>query len=161
MTGFDCLKEELRSKGFTKQQLENSKLLPAVLDIIAQSGDKYTSMANLEKDIKEINDRISSMKLTIRCLETEENVVQKRISEARNEYEKYIDEFYKTIWNCETPEGRDRLKAAQMYVNTAKVNTAYDQTAFNIALGAILSGGRIAPMQELKKINKGLPWEVP
>ena len=159
MTGFELLKEELKKRGFTKQQVENSKMLPTVLDIIAQSGDRYTNIVLLEKDIRRLEDNITQLYRSIRDLKVQEEKISKEIQSKKDEYKAYIDEFYKVLENCETPDGRDAIKIAQMFINSVNVDSKYDNTAYIIALGAILSKGKVAAIEELKKINKKLPWE--
>lgn len=160
MTGYDCLKEELRGKGFTKQQIDNSKILPVVLDILSQSGNKYTEITAIEKDMKDLCKEVTLLQRDIALLNAEKDRIMQQIDRQKTEYNEYIDSFYKAIANCETAEGRDAVKIAQMFVNSVKVESKYDNTAYIIALGAILSKGKIAAMDELKKINRNLPWDA-
>ena len=73
------------------------------------------------------------------------------------EWEEYVDKFNKSLEECETAEGRDTLRTAQMFVNTVDIETCYDRTAYIIGLASILSNGRMSAIDELKKINKNLP----
>ena len=163
MTGLDCLREEMEKRGLSKTQIE-SKTAAVVLDILANSGTKYTEMWKEEYGKSE---RLKSIERDIRYCEKQLEDIKALISKAENQEEKavehrkhcedYIDEFHKSLMECESEIGRDSMKAAQMFVNTVSVDTKYDNTAFIIGLAAILSNGRINPISELKKINKKLP----
>ena len=50
MSGLDCLREEMARRGCTKAQIE-SKTAAVVLDILANSGDKYTKLAETEGEL--------------------------------------------------------------------------------------------------------------
>lgn len=63
---------------------------------------------------------------------------------------------YKALDECETAGGKDMLRLAQMFVNSVDVNSKYDNTAYIIGLAGILSGNKVAPIPELKKINRKL-----
>lgn len=174
MTGLDCLREEMEKRGLTKSQIE-SKTTAVVLDIIANSGHKYTEIwENEASESKKLNDlrhevqgcenEIKHLKSLISKLEREEAEAEKH----RIHCEDYIDEFNKSLLECESETGRDSMKAAQMFVNTVSVDTKYDNTAFIIGLASILSKGGMNPIGELKKINKKLPdidnnfyWTIP
>ena len=163
MTGLDCLREELASRGLSTQQI-NSKAVAVVLDVVAQSGNKYTEMWKSEQDVsKRERDALN----TIMLAEHKEIDLKARIERAeralelceekKRQIESYVSKMCKALENCETPEGRDTMRIAQMFVNTVNVDTKYDNTAYIIGLAAILSMGGISPIDELKKINKKLP----
>lgn len=163
MTGLDCLREELEKRGMSKAQI-NSKAVAVVLDIVAQSGNKYTEMWKSEQDVsKRERDALN----TIMWAENKEKDLNARIEgaepalklceEKKRQIESYVSKMCEALENCETPEGRDTMRIAQMFVNTVNVDTKYDNTAYIIGLAAILSKGGISPIDELKKINKKLP----
>lgn len=154
----------MEKRGLTKSQIE-SKTTAVVLDIIANSGHKYTEIWEKEaSESKKLNDlrrqvqgcenEIKYLKSLISKLEREEAEAEKH----RMHCEDYIDEFNKSLMECESETDRDNMKAAQMFVNTVSVDTKYDNTAFIIGLASILSKGGINPISELKKINKKLPY---
>ena len=163
MTGLDCLREEMKNRGMLQSQID-SKVVPVVLDIIAGSEMKYTEMW---KEETEETKRLSQLKKEIRSAERRLQYLEGRLSEMLREEEKamqdrkhredYIDEFNKSLEECETAEGRDAMRVAQMYVNSVDVDTKYDNTAYIIGLAAVLSRGKINAIKELKKINKKLP----
>ena len=71
----------------------------------------------------------------------------------QHEVEDYITNFNKEREKLETPEARDRLKLAQLFANSVHVKTAYDNTAYIVCLGALLSGAKVDAIKEIKKIN--------
>lgn len=156
MTGLDCLKEEMLSRGCTKAQCE-SKTVAVVLDILSKSGDAYTRQYEMEAELKKIQEECE-------CWDKYYAELMERIKWERqkqenweNETQSYINDLISQIEKCESIEGRDRIKCAQMFVNSVDVSTKYDNTAYIIGLSAILSGGKIAPVDELRKINKKIP----
>lgn len=53
----------------------------------------------------------------------------------------YIEKFNKSLDECETKEGRDALRLAQVFVNSVNTNTDQNNTAFINGLACILSRG--------------------
>lgn len=170
MTKLDWLREEMAKKGASKAQL-NSKLVAMVLDILTDAGDKYEEMwdeeekenlrlEEIKRQINRANSEADSVIRQIQGLKDEkqriENLVPKWDGYIK-EWEEYVDKFNKSLEECETAEGRDTLRIAQMFVNTVNVDTKYDNTAYIIGLASILSNGRMSAIDELKKINKNLP----
>lgn len=161
MTGLECLYEELQKRGYKKQQIVNLKIIPVLLDIISNSGGMYQELDTLQKDVnrlkmekKEAEKELSNLKSSISSLEWNiQNIADSRYKRT----EEYINKFFDAINSCETPEVRDALKTAQMFVNSVDVETKYDNTAFIIGLSAILTRGAVAPVDELRKINKKIP----
>lgn len=163
MTGLDCLRKELERRGLTKAQI-NSKVVPVVLDVVAQSGKKYTEMWKSEE---EASKRERELLNTIMWAEEKEKSISERIETAKRElelYEKkkceiedYVNKLSDALNQCETPEGRDTMRTAQMFVNMVNLVTKYDNTAYIIGLAAILSKGGINAIDELRKINTKLP----
>lgn len=163
MTGLDCLREEMMNRGLNKAQC-NSKVAAVVLDIVANAGTKYQEMyeeeqeaskelRSIERHLKLLQDELSRIKRLLNKYEREMDEAMER----REHCEDYIDEFNKSLQECETAEGRDAMRTAQMFVNSVDVDTKYDNTAYIIGLASILSGGKVQAIQELRKINKKLP----
>ena len=165
MTGIDCLRGELEQRGLTKSQID-SKVAAVVLDVVAGSGDKYSSMWKAEENESE---RLKMLRRETRTAESRLEFTRRRLAgyeqdekealERREHLEDYIETFQKTLVECNSESGRDAMRAAQMFVNTVTVETKYDNTAYIIGLAAILSQGKINAISELKKINKKLPGE--
>lgn len=155
MTGLECLRAELRKRGFQKGQTE-SKVVSGVLDILSETGDMYKDQDKLIEERNALLSEISYLKTWKTRFDYEIKIKEEAIESRRKEAREYIEAWYKAIEDCETPEGKDIMRTAQMFVNTVTVDSKYDNTAFIIGLAGILSGNKVAPMLELKKINKKL-----
>lgn len=169
MTGMECLKQEMEKRGATKSQIE-SKTLLMVVDILAQTGTAYLNARDAEeeaekakREAREARDRKLSLDAHIRTLSLEaqelNSAAEKRaqaIYDKIDEAVKYVDEWKSALSECETKEGRDRMRLAQMFINSVTVDTKYDNTAYIIALGSIICGSDAMPMERLKKINPKL-----
>lgn len=167
MTGLECLKEEMKARGLLKSQIE-SRATMAVLEILSNSGGRYTDMERLDEELRELEKRKSA--LIAVCAEYE-----RRSQELRDKYNgtirqidkyaldkyehtiDYINRFMKALEEAETPEARDALRVAQTFVNSVTVDTKYDNTAFIVGLAAILSKVKESPIESLAKINKKIP----
>lgn len=160
MTGLECLYTELSKRGCSKQQLQ-SKVIPIILDIVANSGTQYTQVYGLKEEIKTLIKKRDELEQQIRKMKVNLEFAKGDIENLRRaewlEAPEYIQGFYKAIEACETDSGRDALRCAQMFVNSVSVDTKYDNTAFIIGMAAILSGGKIAAIPELRKINNRIP----
>ena len=166
MTGLDCLRKEMKARGLTSVQVEN-KVTAVVLDIIAGSGNKYTEMWKEErgasKKLEETRSELFRCECDFSAAQQRLKRIKEQIADAeehRKHCEDYIDEFNKSIKECETAEGRDAMRIAQMFVNSVDVNTKYDNTAYIIGLASILNG-KMNAIEELRKINKKLPQGLP
>ena len=156
MTGLDCLRDELAKRGLSKAQIE-SKSVAVVLDVIANTGERYT---NLQDEEAHASNKLNELKYVLKAGERQLSSLEFKLNELRREmrgYKDYINEFNKSLLECETQEGRDAMRIAQMFVNSVDVDTKYDNTAYIIGLASILSGGKINAIKELKKINKKIP----
>ena len=153
MTGLDCLYDELVKRGFARSAVTKSRTIPAVLDIVANSGGEFTNLfearQQYEKTVIETKRREMQIKNII-----EKNEESMRIFE--NEVKTYFDKFEAALNACETPEGRDAMRAAQVFINSVDIDTKYDNTSYIIGLASILSGGKFGPIDELKKVNRQL-----
>lgn len=160
MTGLECLHSELLKRGCNNMQLQ-SKVIPIILDIVANSGIQYQQIDGLQDEIKALMSKRDELKRQISRLEAEFGFAQGKIDTLRKQEwldaPEYVKDFYKALETCETDSGRDAMKCAQMFVNSVSVDTKYDNTAFIIGLSAILSGGKVAAIRELHKINKRIP----
>lgn len=164
MTGLELLKEEMEKRGCLKSQIE-SKVVPIILDIVSQSGNTYTATCREEAHLKEIEQKITWEEHRLSRIKHECESIQNEIKNLKGErntaYREvakdvidYIDNFNKALQEAETPEARDRLRTAQVFVNSVNVDTKYDNTAFIVALASLLTGLPYSPVKELKKINK-------
>lgn len=163
MTGLECLKEEMKARGLTQAQCE-SKVAAVVLDILSNSDTNHTEEYQIKADLNKLRKEIAIEDGRLQELynyrtEIFEEIknLRKQQEEWQDEVQKNVDEILNQLSECETAEGRDRIKLAQMFVNSVDVNTKYDNTAYIIGLSAILSNGKVAPVEELKKINTKMP----
>lgn len=157
MTLLEQIRYEMANRGATPQQM-NAKWIPMVVEIVTQNKG-YEDEAKLEADLKFLRHEIEH-------LETIKRNWREKVDHDRDELEKmkvgienYIKEWSQAFSECETEEGRDRLRTAQVFANSVQISTKYDNTAYIVGLSAILSGGVIAPIEEIKKINTKL--EIP
>lgn len=155
MTGLEILREELLKRGFNKSQV-NNKLPAAVLDIVANTGHVYSDMVQAERELEDVrrNAKYKANEYTRREFELKQ--AEQDFKQARWEVAQYIEKFNAAIADCETAEGRDAMRRAQMFVNSVSVDSKYDNTAYIIGLASILTSGAMGAMDELKKMNPKL-----
>lgn len=150
------LRGKLYEQGLFKQSVESKAVTMA-----------YGIMTGTETTAAEIAENEALLRKTKSEIQKAESGLyyrQRRFEDEKEKYlkekaiaEKHIDEFYDALTKCETEEARDALRIAQMYANSIDVRTAYDNTAYIVGLAAILTGKKIDPELELKKINPKLP----
>ena len=172
MTGRQIFITEMQKRGMTNQQI-NSKVLAVALDILSDNEDLIFEM------VKDLEDKVVELKSEIRRYEemaTKAETEYLKKKKQFNDFEialansalqiwrdsaTYIAEWLESLKNCETAEGRDLMRKAQVFINSTDVNTKYDNTAYIIGLASILSGDtNSSPIAQLKKINPKL-GEVP
>ena len=172
MTGRQIFITEMQKRGMTNQQI-NSKVLAVALDILSDNEDLIFEM------VKDLEDKVVELKSEIRRYEEMATKAETEYLEKKkqfNDFETaltnsalqiwrdsatYIAEWLESLKNCETAEGRDLMRKAQVFINSTDVNTKYDNTAYIIGLASILSGDtNSSPIAQLKKINPKL-GEVP
>ena len=162
MTGLDCLREEMAKRGCTKSQIK-SKTVGVVLDILSGTGTVNADCVAAEEKLESLRHRIKTLESNagmlasqIRFLEDRRSGAQRKFVREMQEYSEYIAAFNKSLEECETPEARDRLRAAQIFVNTVEIKTAYDNTAYINWLGALLAGNQVGGLAQMKKLNPKL-----
>ena len=162
MTGLDCLKEELKNKGFSSTQV-NAKVVAGVLDIISKADGKYLEQHDLDEELshkrhtlRELEKGIAYQQINLRMREHQLEDKARRVNEAIEEMREYIEQFNKSLLECDTADGKDAMRAAQLFVNSVDVGTKYDNTAFIIGLSSILTKGAVDGVKELKAVNPKL-----
>lgn len=162
------IKQEMIKRGANKAQAE-SKTVHFVLDVLADS-HAFVDVYDAEKRLSDLKSRCclelgaqenelrnQRRRLSDKEFEVEEREKEVEINEkALKENVEYIKKWCETLANCETQEGRDAMRIAQLFINSTSINTKYDNTAFIIGLASILSSGKMQPIDELKKINPSL-----
>lgn len=155
------LQEELRALGAKENQI-NSKVVDYMLTALTnnrsflESFDIQQEIDERKRELRGIEHDITEKRRYMAELGEYHTSTLNLISERKQSLEKYIDDFNNSLNNTETPEGRDRLRAAQYFVNSVKIESKYDNTAFIGGLAAILCGAQIDPVGELRKINPRL-----
>lgn len=167
MTGLEVMKSELLKRGYNKAQTE-SKVVIGVLEIVSENKGFYTNEENILSDINasksirhSLEQECIELSKKLNVLRTEYEEIMSAIkSEAHKRYfgiKEYIDQFLKALEECETKEGKDALKLAQMFVNTVNVDTTYDNYAFIKGLAEILSRGGGCTLDKLNKVTDDVP----
>ena len=165
MTGLECLQQELIERGCTKSQAE-AKGVMIVLDILSKSPERIFSLVEearnklraLQEEATKYTGLIDKLKREAIALQADNERARANITAYCNtEFEReqaYIDRFFEALNSCETPEGRDRLKAAQVYANSAILETKYDNTVYNNWMGALLCGASATDgLEEIRSVN--------
>ncbi len=155
MTGLELLREELKKRGFNDHNV-NGKLVAAVLDILSNTDHAYSDMVKAEQELDAVRLRVKRKSLEYTRREFELKQAEQDFKQARWEVVQYIEKFNAALSECETAEGRDAMRRAQMFVNSVSVNSKYDNTAYIIGLASILTNGSIGAIDELKKVNPKL-----
>ena len=153
MTGFEMLKEEMKKRGCSPQQIE-SKTTRVVLDILAKTGTTFTDAYMVEKEAQEIRDSAREYEKSLNRYKEGLQQREKKFQEQRENLEKYIDAFYEALGKCETEEGRDAMRRAQVFVNTVNIETPQNNTAFIDGLARILSLGETSSLLKFEKVTK-------
>lgn len=161
MIGLETLKEEMEKRGCNKAQIE-SKTAPIVLDIVAGSGTLYSDTKDAEAEYAVLQEKIAKEERMLqnlndakRRLEGELQELQSGLNEASDRQLQYIRDWNEALKNCETPEARDAMRTAQVFMNSVNVDSSYDNYAFILALGAILSRNNIPA--EFERFEKVVP----
>lgn len=147
----DEMKEELIKRGVSA----NAKCIPHVMDIMTQD-DKYWDLARIDEEIEKKKNELKCLgsKLHLATIEYEDRL---KTSKAElDECVKYIEDWYENLCQCESAEGRDKMRAAQVFANTCNIKTCYDNTAFIVGLASILSGETMSPIEAIRQINPRL-----
>lgn len=164
--GIDCLKEELAKMGFSKSQIE-SKVVPAVLAIVAQDKDLYCNIEAEREELHRLADAIDNLKAVWHSLDDQCEVLKKKRDALQTEYDEafnaayvqakhYIQSFNESLQQCETPEGRDAMKRAQVFVNSVSIDTPANNTAFIAGLATILTDGAFSYVDKLQKVEENV-----
>lgn len=160
------VRKEMMARGCTKMQID-SKLVPIVVDIVTGMNYTYEDLEISKEQLNAIRESIKYWRANLYAIKNEYAQINADKKKAMNELTEnaieYIEQFNKALENTETAEARDRLKTAQIFVNSVNVDTKYDNTAFIVALASILTGGSYEPITELRKINTDLvkPMTMP
>lgn len=136
-----------------------AKSVALALKVLSES-DAPMELYVTEQDIREAKKRLDEINKRIfraeRNLEEINRVAEEKASAVKDllkETKEYIERFEESITQMETPEARDALKTAQVFINSVNVDTKYDNTAFIVGLASLLTRTPVDALTELKKIN--------
>ena len=152
---YEELKVELVKRGFPKTRVD-AKYIQLVMDIVLGT-DVFENMAQQEEETRRHENRVLSARLKA---DAEIKKIAYDLGTTKNKLRadvEYVANFYKALFDCDTEEGKDNMRAAQVFINSVNINTVYDNTAFIIGLAAILSGGKVGAIEELHKLNSKIP----
>lgn len=160
MSGLELLKEELKKRRFSKTQIE-SPVVAGVLDILANTGTNFSDYSEL---IKRNEDLLRAIELQQRELEERKRILKDRELKCINIFNDlfaYAEKFNQSLHECESDEGRDAMRAAQLFCNVVmnRISTPQNNTAFIYGLACILAGKEIPEFPDLKSIPEMLPKE--
>lgn len=162
----DKIKELMKEKGLAKAAIEG-KTPGVVLSIVLENPDVAEAfkcvdeLSELKKEKDFVYEVVNDLIRERNRLERERDRLKislaeyssfARLEDAVKAKNDYIDAFNKSLSQCETKEGRDKLRIAQTFINSVNINTVYDNTAFIRGLAEILSGGDF-DMYELRKVE--------
>lgn len=141
MTGYELLESELEKSFKPSKVKQNKDFICAIVGIVANNPDVDIAMSAA----KILRTEAAKEKYEALCLRNEINmkVVQierreKRIQEQIEDLEQ-AKELLKKLEECETPEARDKMRLAWMFMNQEE--TGYDSLAFTRGLSNILGNG--------------------
>lgn len=160
MTGMERLKEEMINRGCTKSQAE-SKAVAVVVDILAQTGTHYLQEYQESREIVDLKEAAGQELSKARSIRRQAEFELQQAKQAkfdiethRQSLEEYVQDFTESLKQCESAEGRDRMKAAQMFCESVTIRTAYDNTEYIKGLAAILAGQTVAALDSgIKRIS--------
>lgn len=168
MTGLELLNDTLRKQGFQQKQID-SKIVASVLSIIADDvvfidlREEKIELQNLKRERDFIENQINDLKNEKTYLQRSFQDAQAEFYKEKQEFvastfeiKKYVDNFNKSLLECDTDDGKDAMRKAQLFINQCNIDSKYDNTAFIIGLSQILSNGKMGPIDDLKKINPKL-----
>lgn len=152
---YETLKEEMIRRGATKTQAE-SKSVAIALDVIASTNGLYSNIHEQQMVLDRLCQQIEQAEIWHNKEEKRRKAKLDAMVKEAEQYTAYIEDFCKKLSECETPEGRDKMRVAQMFINTVDIDTKYDNTAFIIGLASIISGEAGVAIDRLKKVNPKL-----
>lgn len=155
MTGLDCLRDEMEKRGCSKAQVE-SKTAAIVLDILANMGHVNTDIVEAERKLADVKRQTEREIRYCEMRKFEIREKEREFNERVETEQKRLDDFMQKLSECETPEARDAIRRARLFIDCADVNSKYDNTAYIIGLGSILSNGNVDVIGEMQKINPAI-----
>lgn len=153
MTGLECLRAEIIKRGGNKAQAE-AKVVQMVLEIIAQDDTHiYTDLAEAKKELQRVKTELDWANRKLEQLQPLLKDALDKEKEMRVDHDERVmfrlailederaqlDALKEQLLKCETPERRDAMRCAQLFLNNTTVKTTQNNTAFIQGLALILS----------------------
>lgn len=153
--GIDEIRAEMEKRGANYTQLK-SKTLPMIMDILSES-DTHIELWKAERRLEEVKHETEAEKK--RCERYQRNLEAYKVEAKKWETDarEYIENFKKVLYRMETPEGRDALATAQIFIESIDIDTKYDNTAYINGLALILSQGNIGTATRIRKVGGNVP----
>lgn len=115
------------------------------IDFVALIEELYEERSRLKELEGKYRDKLYKLSIAERDISLLKDEVQKKIDELENAKKQAIEEISElnsAIYNCETPEARDKIRLADFFESKSEVISEYDRTAYIKGLGAILGGDK-------------------
>lgn len=138
MYSLDWLRGEMIARGCTKAQAEGIAVAVAY-DILTNSGGKITE---LQKEERETTEKLTQLLKDSYRLQKEKQQLQRDIHFERAEFDKEeqrLKAWEAELEKCESAAERDKMRKAQFFLKSFKVDSKYDNTAKINGLAAILA----------------------
>ena len=154
MTSLEELKQEMILRGAKANQV-NGKTVAMVLDILSNSNSINTNEWESEQKVKRLEERKSQINKEIERLNEEAKKARElKDTELRNVYKnieerergiqdmiQYCKDLKQSIEQCETEEGREKVRLAQVFRNSVNVGIGVaDSAAYVLGLAMLLTG---------------------
>lgn len=153
MTGLECLREEILKRGGNKAQAE-AKVVQMVLEIIAQDDTHiYTDLTEAKKELQRVKTELDWANRELKRIQPLLKDALDKEKEMRVEHDERVmfrlailedeqhqlDALKEQLLQCETPERRDAMRCARLFLNNTTVKTTQNNTAFIQGLAQVLS----------------------
>jgi hypothetical protein len=153
MTGLECLREEIMKRGCSRTQAE-AKVVQVVLEILAQDDTHtYTDLEEAERKLERVKTELDWANRELKRIQPLLKDATDKEKEMRVEHDIRVEcklkqleeeraevkEFEGTLMRCETPEGRDAVRCARLFMANTRVSTPQNNTAFISGLAQVLA----------------------
>ena len=159
MLTYEQLKEEMKKRGCNLQQVE-SRLTRIILDILTENGTTLTDAFDVEKKAQTKMNEAGEMEARVLRRENSLKEQKEELLKKQERIWQYISDFQKALGECETKEGRDMMRRAQVFINTVNIETSQNNTAFIEALGRIMSEGEVGSLKAFEQITAEKPGKT-
>ena len=128
MINYEVIANRLRNYGYKGQRIAANKTM--IMDILGMLSDEeaYEYQKNLAQTLhKKLEDAtLAEQKCRMKAQDLEKK-----------------EKSYDMVLECETEEGREKVRLAQFFMDNVNVDSSYDNTAYIKSLGQILGFGQV------------------